>query len=86
MSQDYYIPLKRFSTSPASSIISPSNVELLFGNVEQLVPIARAFERDLSDMMQDMGGQDGTVPSDYGDLVLHHVGGPLFSSSRHSGN
>ncbi|BGP05508.1 hypothetical protein JCM10049v2_001314 [Rhodotorula toruloides] len=71
--KDYAIPLRTFSKRRDTAVIPPFEATHLFINLEQLVPIAEAFEADLRQLVSQMQKDKSSLPSDYGEVILQHV-------------
>jgi hypothetical protein len=76
--QDYALPLRSFSRKRETAIIPQFEATHLFINIEQLVPIAEAFERDLRAIDGEMRRDRSRLPSRFGETILSHV---RFSAS-----
>ncbi|GAA5936884.1 uncharacterized protein JCM15063_000090 [Sporobolomyces koalae] len=71
--RDYAIPLRTFSRKRETAIIPQFEATHLFINIEQLVPIAEAFERDLRMVDEEMRRDRSRLPSGFGETILAHV-------------
>lgn len=52
----------------------------LFANLEDLVPISEAFERDLRDLIAELDANPDELPRRFGEVILSNVR-PLLSPS-----
>ena len=72
-------PLRTFAGSSATAIISKEAAKLLFGNIEELVPIAVQFERDLAGLVRELDeihAHDRTsdqMPRNMGQIIFNNV-------------
>ncbi|GAA5912911.1 hypothetical protein JCM6882_009511 [Rhodosporidiobolus microsporus] len=71
--RDYAIPLRSFSKKRETAIIPAFEATHLFVNIEQLVPVAEAFERDLRLLVDELQRTPSGVPSNFGAIILRHV-------------
>ncbi|GAA5879250.1 hypothetical protein JCM16303_003134 [Sporobolomyces ruberrimus] len=71
--RDYALPLRSFSRKRETAIIPQFEATHLFINIEQLVPIAEAFERDLRAIDEEMRRDRSRLPSRFGETILSHV-------------
>ncbi|TKA57036.1 hypothetical protein B0A53_00992 [Rhodotorula sp. CCFEE 5036] len=71
--QDYAQPLRTFSKKRETAIIPAFEATHLFTNIEQLVPISVAFEKDLKDVAQRAQNERQRVPEGFGEVILAHV-------------
>ncbi|GAA5878601.1 hypothetical protein JCM3774_004078 [Rhodotorula dairenensis] len=71
--QDYAQPLRTFSKKRETAIIPAFEATHLFINIEQLVPISAAFERDLQDVVHRAQNDRTRVPQAFGEMILAHV-------------
>lgn len=76
--QDYAQPLRTFSKKRETAIIPAFEATHLFTNIEQLVPISIAFERDLKDVAQRAQTERQRVPEGFGEVILAHVRRPFI--------
>lgn len=76
--QDYASPLRSFSRKRETAIIPQFEATHLFINIEQLVPIAEGFERDLRQIDEEMRRDRSRLPSGFGETILSHVSSPLL--------
>jgi hypothetical protein len=71
---DYADPLRRFSRSKDTSILPAYEAKILFGNIDNLLPVNEAFLMDLEKMM----APNSAITADgVGDVALRH-----FKDSR----
>ena len=75
--QDYAVPLRSFARKRETAIIPQFEASHLFINIEQLVPIAEGFEKDLRLIDEDMRRDRSRLPPRFGETILSHVS--LFS-------
>lgn len=66
---DYADPLRKFSRSKDTFILPPYEAKILFGNIDNLLPVNEAFLTDLEKMMTPNGPK--TVGG-IGDVALLH--------------
>lgn len=71
--QDFARPLRSFARVKSTALISPYAATQLFINIEELVPIAVAFERDLSEVANFVDKTKQGLPPRFGEMILHHV-------------
>ncbi|BGP22351.1 hypothetical protein JCM10295v2_001230 [Rhodotorula toruloides] len=71
--KDYAIPLRTFSKRRDTAVIPQFEATHLFINLEQLVPIAEAFEADLRQLVSQMQKDKSGLPADFGEVILQHV-------------
>ncbi|GAA5979263.1 hypothetical protein JCM10908_002860 [Rhodotorula pacifica] len=71
--QDYAQPLRTFSKKRETAIIPAFEATHLFINIEQLVPLSVAFERDLRDIVQHAQSARTRSPEGFGEVILAHV-------------
>ncbi|GAA5850949.1 hypothetical protein JCM8547_009139 [Rhodosporidiobolus lusitaniae] len=71
--RDYALPLRSFSKKRETAIIPSFEANHLFINIEQLVPVAEAFERDLRDLVGQLQRNRSSLPDGFGELILRHV-------------
>lgn len=71
--QDYALPLRSFSRKRETAIIPQFEASHLFINIEQLVPIAEGFERDLRLIDDEMRRDRTRLPIGFGEKILSHV-------------
>ncbi|GAA5901851.1 uncharacterized protein JCM6883_000416 [Sporobolomyces salmoneus] len=71
--RDYAAPLRSFSRKRETAIIPQFEASHLFINIEQLVPIAEAFERDLRSIDEEMRRDRTRLPTGFGETILSHV-------------
>ncbi|GAA5903850.1 hypothetical protein JCM5296_005571 [Sporobolomyces johnsonii] len=71
--QDYAVPLRSFSKKRETAIIPQFEANHLFINIEQLVPIAEAFEHDLRRVVEQLQRDKTRLPSGFGEVILSHV-------------
>lgn len=69
LKDSYADPLRSYARSKDTAIIAPYEAKILFGNVDQLLPVNEAFLHDLEQMLAPDGAQ--TVGG-VGDVALHH--------------
>ena len=62
---EYGDPLRNFSKNKHTAIIAPYEAKVLFGNIDQLLPVNEAFLADLEKMDPDRG-------PGVGDVALRH--------------
>ncbi|GAA5826318.1 hypothetical protein JCM11251_007252 [Rhodosporidiobolus azoricus] len=70
---DFAHPLRLFSKKRETAIISAFEANHLFINIEQLVPIAEAFERDLRQLVDEAQRVHTQFPADFGEVILRHI-------------
>jgi hypothetical protein len=69
LKRDYADPLRKFSRSKDTSILPPYEAKILFGNIDNLLPVNEAFLTDLERMMTPNGLRSvGGV----GDVAIKH--------------
>lgn len=78
--QDYATPLRAFSKKRETAIIPAFEATHLFINIDQLVPIAKAFERDLRQIVARAQQDPSRVPAGFGEVILSHVSSHVFLS------
>ncbi|GAA5964476.1 hypothetical protein JCM3765_006294 [Sporobolomyces pararoseus] len=71
--RDYALPLRSFSRKRETAIIPQFEASHLFINIEQLVPIAEGFERDLRLIDEEMRRDRTRLPTGFGEKILSHV-------------
>ncbi|GAA6009896.1 hypothetical protein JCM11491_000856 [Sporobolomyces phaffii] len=71
--RDYAAPLRTFSRKRETAIIPQFEATHLFINIEQLVPIAEGFERDLKSIDEEMRRDRSKLPRGFGETILSHV-------------
>ena len=69
LKHDYADPLRKFSRHKDTAILPPYEAKILFGNVDNLLPVNEAFLADLEKMMAPNGAK--TVGG-IGDVALRH--------------
>jgi protein ECT2 len=69
LKRDYADPLRKFSRSKDTSILPPYEAKILFGNIDNLVPVNEAFLTDLEKMIAPSGPR--TVGG-IGDVAIKH--------------
>lgn len=69
LKHDYADPLRKFSRHKDTAILPPYEANILFGNVDNLLPVNEAFLVDLEKMMGPSGAK--TVGG-IGDVALRH--------------
>ncbi|GAA5821205.1 hypothetical protein JCM3770_005251 [Rhodotorula araucariae] len=73
LQQHFAAPLRSFAKSRATAIIPTFEANHLFGNIDQLVPIAKAFDADLRNIVAHLQRDKSTLPSGFGEVILQHV-------------
>lgn len=71
--QDFATPLRHYSKSSGTAIIKPFEATHLFINIEDLVPIAQDFERDLRQVANYIQHTREGLPDGFGEMILRHV-------------
>lgn len=71
--QDYALPLRSFSKKRDTAIIPAFEANHLFINIEQLVPVAEAFERDLHRLADQLQRDRTKLPAGFGEIIMSHV-------------
>ncbi|GAA5984437.1 hypothetical protein JCM11641_000137 [Rhodosporidiobolus odoratus] len=71
--KDFALPLRAFSKKRETSIIPAFEANHLFINIEQLVPVSEALERDLRQLVGQMQRDKGRIPDGFGEVILRHV-------------
>ncbi|GAA5852628.1 hypothetical protein JCM3766R1_000064 [Sporobolomyces carnicolor] len=71
--RDYAVPLRSFARKRETAIIPQFEASHLFINIEQLVPIAEGFEKDLRLIDEDMRRDRSRLPPRFGETILSHV-------------
>jgi hypothetical protein len=66
---DYADPLRKFSRSKDTSILPAYEAKILFGNIDNLLPVNEAFLTDLQKLVSEHGSR--TVGG-IGDVALRH--------------
>ncbi|KAH6915122.1 hypothetical protein BKA70DRAFT_566736 [Coprinopsis sp. MPI-PUGE-AT-0042] len=69
LKKDYADPLRNFARSKDTAIIPPYEAKVLFGNVDNLIPVNQAFLEDLDKMLASDGP---TTVGGIGDVALKH--------------
>ena len=69
LKHDYADPLRKFSRNKDTAILPPYEAKILFGNVDNLLPVNEAFLADLEKMM---GSNEARSLSGIGDVALRH--------------
>jgi hypothetical protein len=69
LKHDYADPLRKFSRHKDTAILPPYEAKILFGNVDNLLPVNEAFLADLEKMMAPNAAK--TVGG-IGDVALRH--------------
>lgn len=65
----YADPLRSYARSKDTAIIPAYEAKILFGNIDNLVPVNEAFLKDLETMQSPNGP---AAVGDIGDVALHH--------------
>ncbi|BGP13295.1 hypothetical protein JCM10213v2_001214 [Rhodosporidiobolus nylandii] len=71
--KDYAVPLRTFSKKRETAIIPAFEATHLFGNLDELVPVAEGFARDLRDVAVQLRKDKTRLPARFGEVVLRHV-------------
>ncbi|KPV76823.1 uncharacterized protein RHOBADRAFT_8690, partial [Rhodotorula graminis WP1] len=71
--QDYAAPLREFAKSRSTAIVPLFEANHLFVNIDELVPLAAAFEADLRDVVGRSQRDKASLPTGFGAIVLHHI-------------
>lgn len=79
-SQDYAAPLREFAKSRSTAIVPLFEANHLFVNIDELVPLAASFEADLRDVVGRSQRDKASLPTGFGEVILHHVRLPLAES------
>ena len=66
LKNDYADPLRQFSKSKNTAILPPYEAKILFGNIDNLLPVNEAFLADLEKMVAPNGSRN------VGDVALRH--------------
>lgn len=66
LKNDYADPLRQFSKSKSTAILPPYEAKILFGNIDNLLPVNEAFLADLEKMVAPNGSRN------VGDVALRH--------------
>ncbi|BGP37140.1 hypothetical protein JCM10450v2_001046 [Rhodotorula kratochvilovae] len=73
LQEHFAAPLRNFARSRTTAIIPAFEANHLFGNIDQLVPIAEAFEADLREIVARVQRDKSRLPSGFGEVILQHV-------------
>ncbi|GAA6043638.1 hypothetical protein JCM8097_000848 [Rhodosporidiobolus ruineniae] len=71
--KDYALPLRSFSRRRETAIIPGFEATRLFSNIEELVPVSEAFERDLKEIVGELQRDRTRLPDGFGEMILRHV-------------
>ncbi|GAA6000756.1 hypothetical protein JCM10207_004640 [Rhodosporidiobolus poonsookiae] len=71
--KDFAAPLRAFSKKRDTAIIGQFEATHLFINLEQLVPIAESFERDMRQLVGQLNRDKLKLPDGFGEVILRHV-------------
>ncbi|GJE84556.1 RhoGEF domain-containing protein [Phanerochaete sordida] len=69
LKSEYADPLRHFSKSKETAILPPYEAKIIFGNLDQLIPVNEAFLRDLERMLAADGPE---AVGGVGDVCLKH--------------
>ncbi|GAA5932088.1 hypothetical protein JCM3775_004237 [Rhodotorula graminis] len=73
LQRDYAAPLREFAKSRSTAIVPLFEANHLFVNIDELVPLAAAFEADLRDVVGRSQRDKASLPTGFGAIVLHHI-------------
>lgn len=73
LEQHFAIPLRQYSKSSSTAVISAFQANHLFINLEELVPLSVDFERDLRTMAGFIEQTKDLLPGGFGEMILTHV-------------
>lgn len=71
--QHFAVPLRAFSTNRSTALIPAFEATHLFGNLDELVPIAEAFASDLERLVEATKRDKQRLPPPFGQVLLEHV-------------
>ncbi|GAA6004106.1 uncharacterized protein JCM10292_005886 [Rhodotorula paludigena] len=69
----FAVPLRAFSTNRSTALIPAFEATHLFGNLDELVPIAEAFASDLERLVEATKRDKQRLPPHFGQVLLEHV-------------